>query len=87
MCVYAGGRDKKVARGVEKRYEEREKATYIRDDIYNLKFFYVNAAAAATITTATAAANFSLSLSLRVCVSSALLASSRAAENQRDDSS
>ena len=68
MCVYAGGRDKKVARGVEKRYEEREKATYIRDDIYNLKFFYVNAAAAATITTATAAANFSLSLSLCVCV-------------------
>jgi hypothetical protein len=38
MCVYAGGRDKKVARGVEKRYEEREKATYIRDDIYNLNY-------------------------------------------------
>jgi len=30
MCVYAGGRDKKVARGVEKRYEERESDLYPR---------------------------------------------------------
>jgi len=48
-----------------KRYEERKRLES-RDDIYNLKFFYVNAAAAATITTATAAANFSLSAC--VCV-------------------